>query len=180
MRINKKLLQKAKKIKLIGMDIDGVLTQGELIVLDSGEELKIWDIKDRFAFTMLKRFTPEIELAWISGRDSKQIQTRAKEFGVKYLYGNCLEKGKAMSEIMSNNNLKPDEVAYVGDDFLDAAVFKIVGLSVAPSDAPKELKKIADYVTKARGGKGAFREFVELILKSKGLWPEVLKAYSIK
>lgn len=177
--MKKEILKKAKNIKLICMDVDGVLTQGELIVLESGEEIKIWDIKDRFAFTLLKKFTPEIKLAWISGRDSNQIRSRAKEFGIDYLYTNCSNKEEAFDDLLKKTNLKKEEVAFMGDDFLDAPILRKACLSACPKDAPKEIRRIVDKVTKSPGGKGAFREFVTIILTAKGLWNKIKKEYKL-
>ncbi|MDI6641661.1 MAG: HAD hydrolase family protein [Elusimicrobiota bacterium] len=177
MKNYKRILQKAKKIKLIAMDIDGVLTRGELIILESGEEIKIWDIKDRFAYTILRRFLPEIKLAWITGRKSKQIQQRAEELKINFLYQKCLDKSIAFNEILQNG-FKPEEIAYIGDDWLDISLLKRVGLAICPKDAPKEVRNFADYVTERPGGTGVFREVVELILKAKNLYEETFKYYT--
>ena len=169
--------EKAKKIKLIAMDVDGVLTGGEIIVLDSGEEVKIWDVKDRFAFHLAKTSDPSIRFAWITGRKSKQVELRAKEIGIHELYQGCMNKKDAMLEILKKYNLNPDEAAYIGDDIVDIQVLKYVGLSACPSDAPDDVKKEVMYVTKVPGGKGCLRELADMVLKSKGIWESAVRKY---
>jgi 3-deoxy-D-manno-octulosonate 8-phosphate phosphatase (KDO 8-P phosphatase) len=175
--MNRKLEALAKKIKLIGMDIDGVLTGGEIIVLDSNEEIKIWNVKDRFGFHLMHRSGANIPFAWITGRESKQVSDRAKEIGIQALYQNCMSKQKAMQEILSRFNLKPEEAAFLGDDLVDVPVLRFVGLSVCPADAPEEVKKEVDYISPYPGGKGVLREVVELVLKSQGFWEKATEGY---
>lgn len=174
----KRVLQRAKKVKLIAMDIDGVLTAGELIVLDSGEEIKIWNIKDRFAYTMLRRCSPDIKLAWITGRESRQVSIRAKELNITYLYQKVNNKLQAFENLVGESKFKLCEIAYIGDDWLDIPVLKRVGLSVCPKDAPREIKKFVHYISEYDGGKGVFREVVEIILKARDTWKKVFEMYN--
>lgn len=179
MKNMKNIINRAKKIKLLAMDIDGVLTKGELIILNSGEEVKIWDIKDRLAFSLLEKSGLDIKLAWISARASKQIEDRAKELKIDFFYENCSDKSKVIQEIIEKANLKYEEIAYIGDDFIDIPVLKKVSLAVCPKDAPKEVKKNCHYVSSKEGGKGVLRELIEIIIKSKGKWDDVLKLYEV-
>lgn len=174
---NKKLLEKAKKIKVIATDIDGVLTKGELIVLESGEEIKIWDIKDRFAFSMLKKSGLEVKLAWITARLSKQVAQRAEDVGIDYLYQKSILKIDSFEDI-KKKGYKPEEIAFMGDDWLDIKTLKAAGLSVCPKNAPAEVKKTVNYVSKYNGGCGVFREIVEIVLIANGVYDKVFKAYT--
>lgn len=175
--MNKKILEKAKKIKLIGMDIDGVLTGGEIVVLNSGEEVKFWNAKDRFGFALARKSGGGLKFVWITGRESKEVENQAKEIGVDRIYQNCYDKLSAYREIVKNFSLHPAEIAYIGDDLMDLPILKRVGLSVCPNDAPEELKKIVDHISFYPGGKGVFRETIEIILKAKGLWRKTINEY---
>jgi 3-deoxy-D-manno-octulosonate 8-phosphate phosphatase (KDO 8-P phosphatase) len=167
----------AKNIKLIATDVDGVLTDGRIIILDSGEEVKAWDVADRFAFTLLRNFGGHLKIAWITGRKSKQVADRASEVGVHHLYQRCMDKLSAMNEILEKEKIKMSEVAYIGDDLLDLPVLTRCGFSCCPATAVSEVKEAVDYVTAAAGGRGAFREVVEQVLKAQGIWKDVLKKY---
>ncbi|MFH1369271.1 MAG: HAD hydrolase family protein [Elusimicrobiota bacterium] len=175
--MKKNIAALARKIKLIAMDIDGVLTAGEMIILNSGEEIKIWDVKDRLGFHLIRRSGADIKFAWITGRGCEQVEKRANEIGIDFLYQECMNKMDAVMEIMNKTGLKPGEIAYIGDDLVDVPVLKNVGLAVCPSDAPAELKREADYVSKIAGGRGVFREIAEIVLKSQGYWKKATKDF---
>lgn len=140
-KYTKQLLNTAAKIKLIATDIDGVLTAGEVIVLESGEEVKIWNVRDRQGLHTLKQYLPEIKTAWITGRKSKQVEIRAKEQKIDFLVQQCKDKVKAVVDIANNLSIGTDEILYIGDDIIDLAVLRKVGLSVCPQDAVVEVKK---------------------------------------
>jgi len=177
MKFPNKLISKAKKIKLIAMDVDGVLTGGEILIFDSGGEIKIWNVKDRLAFHLVQRSGADIKFAWITGRSSRQVSDRAKEIGIDEFYQGCMHKRKAMDEILKKHSLKPDQAVYIGDDLIDIPVLKVAGLSVCPNDAPEEVKKEVDYVSPLAGGRGVLREIVEAVLKARGLWKAAVKVY---
>jgi 3-deoxy-D-manno-octulosonate 8-phosphate phosphatase (KDO 8-P phosphatase) len=164
------------KIKLIATDVDGVLTRGEIIFTENGKEIKIWNVRDGLAFTILKKLGT-LKIAWITGRSSQSVEDRSKEMGVHYLIQNCLIKKNALDILLRNENITKEEIAYIGDDLLDVPVLKEVGFSVCPSDGVPEAKKAAKYIAKARGGEGVFRETVELILKSQGLWEKAISLF---
>lgn len=177
-KYTKQLLNAASKIKLIATDVDGVLTAGEVIVLESGEEVKIWNVRDRQGLHTLKKYLPEIKVAWITGRKSKQLELRAKEQKIDFLVQECKDKTKALIEIANKISADFSEIAYIGDDIIDLKVLKSAGLSVCPKDAVIEAKKIAKYVSQYDGGKGVFREVCEIILKSKKFWDKIIKELS--
>ncbi|MDD5688067.1 MAG: HAD hydrolase family protein [Elusimicrobia bacterium] len=173
----KNILKKASKIKLLATDVDGVLTDGRIIVLNSGEEVKFWDVYDRFAFSLIKNYAKDLKIAWITGRKSQQVEDRAREVGVHYLYQKKMDKMSAINEILKKENLLISEIAFIGDDLVDLPVLLRCGFSICPKNASDEIKKSVDYITNVESGKGVFREVVEIIFKSQGLWEKVLKHY---
>jgi len=167
---------KAKNIKMIGMDIDGVLTPGDIVVMESGEEIKSWNVKDRLGFNLARR-AGNLKFAWISGRGCKQVEQRAKELKIESVNLKRMDKCKALKEILRKFKLRAENFAYIGDDLVDIPVLKKAGLSFCPKDAPEEVKQVVDYVSKVEGGRGVLREVIELILKLQGKWEEVTREY---
>lgn len=172
----KSLNSKLKNIKVIAMDVDGVLTGGEIIILNSGD-LKIWNVKDRLAFAILKNLNSPLKIVWVTGRSSEDVKARSKEVGVNMLFENCADKRTALLGILKEFRVRPEEISYIGDDLIDLPLLRKVGISVCPSDAPPEVKKFCNIVLKSPGGTGVFREFVEIVLKAKGLWKHALAPY---
>jgi len=166
---------KAKKIKLLLLDVDGVLTDGSIIYDEQGRELKIFNVRDGAMVKWLKR--AGIEVAILSGRKSKAVEKRAKELGVELVIQDAKDKLPAFQTLLKQTGFKPKEIAYLGDDWHDLVVLKRVGLSACPKDAVEEIKKQVDYVCRAKGGRGAVRELGELILKAQGKWQEIIKKY---
>jgi 3-deoxy-D-manno-octulosonate 8-phosphate phosphatase (KDO 8-P phosphatase) len=180
-RIPKNIIDKAKKIKLIAMDVDGVLTGGEIIFYESGnkiKETKIWSVRDRMGFSLLRSARSDLKLAWITGRYCKHVADQAKELRIEAFVQDCMDKATAMKAIMKKFSLKPEQILYIGDDLVDVPVLKMAGLAVAPNDAIDEVLNVAGYVTNKAGGKGVFREVVELVLKARGLWNKAASKYS--
>ncbi len=175
-KFSSQLEEKAKLIKLIAMDVDGVLTAGEIILLANGEELKIWNVKDRLGFH-LARQVEGIKFAWITGRASAEVIARAKELSIEVVYQGCSKKLVVYEEILRRFSLRPEEVVFVGDDLIDIPVLRRVGLSICPLDAPEEVKKEVDYITSVPGGRGVIREVIELVLKSQKLWDQATMDY---
>ena len=171
------IVKKAKNIKLLAYDVDGVLTRGEIIVLNNEEEIKIWNVKDGLGYYELRRIFPRVKTAWITGRESEQVKKRAESMGIDYLVQNCMSKKSAFDAILEETGFKASESAYIGDDIVDIPVLKFAGLSVCPQDAIEEVKKYADMVSSFRGGEGVVRDVIELILKAKGEWKKVLERY---
>ena len=172
-----KYLKKASKIKLLACDVDGVLTGGEIIVLNNGEEIKIWNVKDGLGYHELKGTLPRIKTAWITGRESEQVRLRAESMGIDYLVQNCMGKKSAFESIMAETGFSASEIAYIGDDIVDIPVLKIAGFSVCPKDANPEVRKYADYISNLDGGNGVVREVIEIIMKACGEWKRVLEKY---
>ncbi len=170
----KQIMTAASKIKLIATDIDGVLTAGEIIILESGEEVKLWNVKDRQGLNLLKKNLPEVKIAWISGRKSKQLELRAKEQKIDFLVQECKDKVKSLIEIANKLKISFDEIAYIGDDIIDLGALKATGLSVCPKDAVFEVKKVSRCISQYDGGRGVFREVCEIVLKAKKVWDDII------
>jgi len=178
MKIGQRVLKKAKKIKLLASDVDGVLTRGEIIILNSGEEVKLWNVKDGFGYAdLLRGIFPRIKTAWITGRESSQVKNRAEGLKIDYLVQSCSDKTKALNAILAETGLDISETAYIGDDLADISVLKKAGFSVCPKDACDEVKKYVDYVSSFDGGDGVAREAIEIILRAKNEWKKVLEKY---
>jgi len=174
----KEITEAAKKVKLLVTDVDGVMTSGEVILLESGEEVKIWSVRDRFAFVGMRQFLPHIKTAWITGRSSKQVELRAAELGIDFLVQSSADKKAALDEILAKLNLTYEDVAFAGDDIIDIPLLLRAGLSICPADGVDEAKAAAKYVSRHAGGKGVIRELIEIIMKAQGKWSEVLEKYS--
>ncbi|MDR2426702.1 MAG: HAD hydrolase family protein [Endomicrobium sp.] len=172
-----KLIKKAKGIKLIACDVDGVLTRGEIIVFNNGEEIKLWNVKDGLGYHELKQIVPPIKTAWITGRESEQVKCRAESMGINYLVQDCMVKKTAFNDILRKAGIKACEAAYIGDDIVDIPVMMLAGFAACPLDAVEEVKKHADMVSSFKGGEGVVRDVIETLLKANGKWKEVLEKY---
>ena len=167
--------EKIKKIKMLIVDVDGVLTDGRIIYDNSGNDIKRFNVHDGFGFTLLKK--AGIKSAIISAKGAKAVERRAKDMKISSVILNSDDKLGSYKNILAESGLKDDECSYIGDDLMDLPVMKRVGFAVAVPDAVDELKRAADYVTQRRGGRGAVREVIELILKTQGLWDKVVSEY---
>lgn len=152
-----------KDIKLIAMDVDGVLTDGSIIYGAGDLEIKVFYVKDGQGITLARR--AKIEIAFITSRVSDALIKRAKDLGVIEVHQGVKDKWECLKKIIKRYNITPKEVAYIGDDIIDIPVMKKVGFPVAVADAVEEVKNIAKYITKTPGGRGAVREVIEMILK---------------
>ena len=155
------------KIKLLILDVDGVLTGGEIIYDDKGREFKIFNVKDGLGIFLLGRLG--IKTILLSARNSPVLKKRAKDMRVVEVFGGVMPKEKVLPEIEKKYKVKADEICFVGDDLIDLGIMKRIGCSVAVGDAHAQVKKISNYVTTKFGGQGAVREVVDLIIKHKGL-----------
>ncbi len=169
----------ASKVKLLLMDVDGVLTDGRLYNVPdaSGKmvETKGFDSQDGIALQWL--YWKGIQTGVISGRVSPATAERAAQCRIAYVYQGHIEKIPILQEILAHSGLDPSAVAFVGDDLTDLVVMRRVGLAIATANARPEVKRQAHFVTQNEGGCGAVREVVEMILKAHGLWEEILRKY---
>jgi 3-deoxy-D-manno-octulosonate 8-phosphate phosphatase (KDO 8-P phosphatase) len=173
MKKSSKLKNKAKKIKVVIFDVDGVLTDGSIILDNEGNEFKMFHVRDGHGIKMLNK--AGIKVAIITGRKSLVVERRAKELGVTELYQGIFKKSSVYESLLQKYNCSDEEVAFMGDDIVDIELLKRAGLSAVPADADEGAKKWACFISTKRGGRGAVREFIELILKSSGHWDSVYR-----
>ncbi len=169
------VLEKAKRIKLLLLDVDGVLTDGGIILTGEGDEIKMFSVLDGMGIKLLQR--AGVEVGILSGRHSPVIKHRAAELGISLVYQGELAKVPAFEKILRETGLTPEEVAYAGDDWLDIPLLKRVGLALGVPNAWPPVNDYVHYVTTKEGGKGAVREICDLLLTAKGLWTKFLKEY---
>jgi len=167
--------KRAKNIRLLLLDVDGVLTDGRIIYDGSGREGKSFNIKDGLGMVLLQR--AGLEIGILSGRKSPAVTARAKELGIGLCKQKVLNKGKALEAILRMKKIRAEQICFVGDDLVDLPVFLRAGLAVAVADSAEEVQANAHYVTRLPGGQGAVREVCELILKAQGQWKKVTHQY---
>ena len=175
------LLALAGGVKLLLMDVDGVLTDGKLYHIPDGAggvwETKGFDSRDGIGLRWLTWF--DMRTGVISGRLSPATVERARQVGMSYVYQGHIEKIPILEEILADAKIDPAHVAYVGDDLTDAVIMRRVGLGIAVANAREEVKRVAHYTTAAAGGDGAVREVCELLLRAQGKWDELLRKYEV-
>jgi 3-deoxy-D-manno-octulosonate 8-phosphate phosphatase (KDO 8-P phosphatase) len=164
-------------IRLLLLDVDGVMTDGGIIYDGNGLETKVFNVKDGHGIKMLQRHG--IEVGIITGRSSLVVDIRAKELGIGLVYQGSLKKLESYHDVKQRTGLTDRQIAYMGDDIIDVPVMKRVIFAAAPADALLEARSAADYVTSCAGGRGAVREVCDLILKGRGLWDEVVARYDL-
>jgi 3-deoxy-D-manno-octulosonate 8-phosphate phosphatase (KDO 8-P phosphatase) len=157
------------------LDVDGVMTDGRIIMDGSGREIKHFDVRDGHGLKILQRYG--IKVVLLTGRQSEVVKHRARDLGIKEIHQKVFNKKEVFAKILKKNKLAPEEVAFLGDDIIDIPVLKAVGFSAAVADALDVVKKSVDYITKHRGGRGAVRELCDLILQAQGKWPEIAARY---
>ncbi len=164
--VDKSIIEKAKKIKLLITDCDGVLTDTGVYYSANGEELKRFSIRDGMGVERLRKFA-SVETAVMTGENSMLVRRRAEKLKIKDIYLGIKFKDELFYVILDKKNLKAEEIAYIGDDTNDLPVMKLAGLTAAPADATIFAKEIADFIVESKGGHGAFRDFAELIIYAK-------------
>ncbi len=167
--------RRASRIKLLLMDCDGVLTDGRLWLLADGDEHKGFNTHDGLGLSLLHR--AGLKSGIISGRRSQAVVRRAQELGIEFVCQGDPEKIEAFEAVLRQATVDEDEVAYVGDDLTDIPLMQRVELAVAVADAVEETRSAAHYVTQRKGGRGAVREVIEIILKSQGRWNGLVAEY---
>jgi len=160
---------KASRIRLLVLDVDGVLTDGVLVYGPAGEEIKRFHVRDGLAMQAAR--AAGIEVAIMSGRASAAVTRRMSELGIVEVHQGIVDKAAELRAMLARLGVRADEAAMMGDDLPDLPVMKSAGLGLAPSDAAPEIKRAAAWVSRARGGHGAVREAVEMLLRSRRAWP---------
>ena len=173
--MKKNLKEKLKKIKLLMLDVDGIMTDGRIIMNDEGCETKHFNVRDGHGLKILQRFN--IKVAIITGRQSKVVSNRARDLDITDVYQKVYNKKEVFEKILKKYKLSPDETAFMGDDIVDIPVLNRVGFSATVADASDVVKKQVDYITGHKGGKGAVREVCEMILQAQGKWAEIAARY---
>lgn len=171
----KPLNSKAKKIKLLMLDVDGVLTDGRIVYDSHGRDMKFFDVHDGLGVYLLRLMG--IKTVLVTAKNSGVLKHRAKDMLIEEIYKDIFPKSKVLKLAQKRFNVKSEEICFVGDDLVDYSIMRECGLAVAVSNACKEIKDVAHYVTKKSGGRGAVREVVEILLKAQGKWKQALKIY---
>ncbi len=166
------LAERCRRLKLVLSDVDGVMTDGTVLLLPDGLDAKAFNIRDGLGIVLAQR--AGLKLGLISGRSSESVARRAAELRMAVVRQGVRDKGAELRAVLAELQLSPLEVAYIGDDVNDLPVITQVGLSAAPADAPFEVRNAAFMVTEAAGGRGCLREFLEAILRARGDWERVL------
>ena len=167
--LTRQITTRAKKIKLLLMDCDGVLTDGRLYFTASGETIKVFHVRDGQG--LVAWHAAGFRSGIISGRNSKIVETRAKELGVEFVRQGARNKIEVFEEIMAQANVSHEETAFVGDDIADVPLMRRVGLAIAVADAVNEAKEAAHFITEKKGGQGAARETIDLLLQARKISP---------
>ena len=166
-----------KIIRCLLMDVDGVLTDGKLHFTSDGKEFKSFDVQDGHGIAMAQR--TGLRIGFISGRPSDATTKRAADLGVKICFQAGINKAEMLEQVQRDHNLRPDEIAFIGDELVDLPVLRRVGFAVAVPNAVAEVKAVAHYTTKHTGGNGAVREVIELLLKTQGTWKIAIAKYLV-
>jgi 3-deoxy-D-manno-octulosonate 8-phosphate phosphatase (KDO 8-P phosphatase) len=166
---------RARQVQLVVTDVDGVLTDGRMMLAERGDELKAFNVRDGVAVGLAR--LAGLRTAMITGEKSPIARARGDRLGVDAVVLGARRKGEALEDVCAQLGVAPPATAYIGDDLLDVPALRRAGLAVAVADAAAEVKAVAHVVTRARGGEGVFRECIELILRSQGRWQATVAQY---
>ncbi len=169
------IIERAKKVKLLVLDVDGVMTDGRIIYGNYGDELKNFDVNDGLGIYLLKK--TGIKCVVLTAKASRVVTKRAKELRIDKVYHNFHFKIEALKMIRKKFKVDDEAICFVGDDVIDIPVLKRAGLAICPPNAMEEVKQVSHMVTSRKGGRGAVREVSELIMKAQGTWEKATKVY---
>jgi len=167
--------ERARRLRLLIFDIDGVMTDGSLYYTDGGEEIKAFNVRDGLGVKLVQ--AAGIATAIITGRQSPLVEKRARDLGIGQVIQGAADKAAAFAQLLANCGCSAEAAGYVGDDVVDLPVFKRCGLAIAVADGHDMVRSQAHYVTQARGGHGAVREACELVLAAQGKLETAMEAY---
>ena len=170
MNIPEHLAQKASKIKLMILDVDGVLTNNMLIYSDDGVEHKAFNTRDGHGMVLLQK--SQVDIGIITGRKSQLVTHRMNDLKVKHVYQGVPDKLPTFLKLVEELGLQLDEIAYIGDDILDLPILMRIGLAITPADGEAEVKSRVDYISPYKGGQGCVREACEIIMRSQNSWQQ--------
>lgn len=173
--MNDELIHRIQKITMLLCDVDGVLTSGGIILGTDKQEFKQFDVQDGMGITLARK--GGLKTGIITGRESEAVKRRAKELKFEVISQGNKDKLKVLKEIKNDFNITYENVCYIGDDLLDLAIMGKSGIAACPANARKEVKEISDIITESKGGKGAVRELVEIILKAQNKWQNIVNIY---
>ena len=170
------LLEQARHVEALVLDVDGILSDGFVTLTNSGDEIKNFDIRDGLGMKLVQQ--AGVKVIIITGRTSHIVEKRMNALGVDLIYQGREDKGVALSEACAQLNLAPEDCLYMGDDWPDLSAFAIAGMKVTVPNGHVEVRRRADLVTQAQGGRGAVREICDMILMSKGVYEQLLEKYT--
>ena len=169
------LLTRIKRVRFVAMDVDGVLTDGTILLAPNGDELKGFSSRDGIGLKCLH--VAGLDSAFVTARGSPAVEQRARELGVRYVVLNSKNKGEALRQLCARRGIELEAAAFIGDDLQDLGAMAIAGVAFTVRDAPREVRARADVITEARGGQGAVREVIDRILKAQGKFDAVVKHF---
>ena len=169
------LIERAKKIKLLVLDVDGVLTDARIVWGSFGNELKNFDVNDGLGIFLVRK--SGMKCIILTAKGSRAVRKRAKQLKIDKVYQDFHYKIEALEKIKDEFNVSEDEICFMGDDIIDIPVLKRIGLAVAPPNAMSDVKTFAHFITEKKGGRGAVRELCDFLLKAQGTWGEVTARY---
>ena len=170
------LLEQARHIAALVLDVDGILSDGFVTLTNTGDEIKSFDIRDGLGMKLVQQ--AGIKVIIITGRKSNIVEKRMSDLGVDLVYQGREDKGTALREACAQLNIDPEDCLYMGDDWPDLSAFAIAGMKVTVPNGHVEVRRRADLVTQAQGGRGAVREICDMLLMSKGMYQELLEKYA--
>jgi 3-deoxy-D-manno-octulosonate 8-phosphate phosphatase (KDO 8-P phosphatase) len=174
-QLDERIIARAEPIRLLLLDVDGVLTDGTLLFSPQGEESKGFNTQDGFGIRLLQE--AGVDVGVITARSSAAVNARCENLKMRYVYQGSSDKLQAYNDILQKSGVKPFEIGYMGDDWLDLILLKRVGFAAAPANAVTEVKDAVHYITSQQGGKGAVREVCDVILRAKGVHQQLLQTY---
>ena len=169
------VVQRASRVSVLLLDVDGVLTDGRIVYADYGDELKFFDVQDGAGLVFWNRVG--LKSAVITARTSRLLKRRAKEMRIDFLAQGRLLKLPTYETLLKRFRVQDEQVCAIGDDLMEVPILRRAGLAVAVPNAVEEVKRVSHYVTQRSGGRGAVREVIDLILRAKGLWDQILQRY---
>ncbi|MDD5173998.1 MAG: HAD-IIIA family hydrolase [Candidatus Omnitrophota bacterium] len=173
--INSETVEKARRVKLLITDIDGVMTDGRIVYSVYGDELKFFDVTDGFGISLLNRVG--IKTVIITAKKSRIVKLRARDLKVAKAYAGFIDKRIPFNDVLNRFKIPAEEICFIGDDLIDVPILKRVGFAVSVPNGMEEVKAVAHHITAKSGGRGAVREICELILKSQNKWDEATARY---